>query len=137
MHVLGAGPWPAANRAGLAISSALARVRRLPAVVSRDHCNTLASAWAGVCRSRVSRDRVFSCSTMLSSCACATLLRSIKRGRYCWRSPSVFSLLPRCHGDRGAQKYTCTLVARVNALCSASSAPRSPVSERFSYSGSC
>ena len=37
----------------------------------------------------------------------------------------VFSLLPRCHGLWGSQKYTLTLVATLNRLWSASSVPRS------------
>ena len=30
--------------------------------------------------------------------------RSVLRGRHCRSSPSVFSLLPRCHGEYGSQK---------------------------------
>src|SRR5262249_48849849 len=62
--------------------------------------------------------------------------RSTFLGRY-WRNrPLVFSLLPRCHGDRGSQKYTGTPLSIVNALCSESSEPWSQVSERRSSCGS-
>jgi hypothetical protein len=38
----------------------------------------------------------------------------------------VFSLVPRCHGLCGSQKYTFTLVATVNFLWPAISNPRFP-----------
>ena len=41
----------------------------------------------------------------------------------------MFSLLPRCHGEWGSQKYTGTPVATVNCLCRAISHPWSQVSE--------
>ncbi len=41
----------------------------------------------------------------------------------------MFSLLPRCQGLCGSQKYTPTSVATVNRLCCASSVPRSHVNE--------
>jgi hypothetical protein len=47
----------------------------------------------------------------------------------------VFSLLPRCQGLRGSQKYTWTPVSTVNLVCSAISLPWSQVSDRRSCSG--
>jgi hypothetical protein len=41
----------------------------------------------------------------------------------------VFSLVPRCQGLCGSQKYTFTLVATVNSLCLAISKPRSQVTQ--------
>src|SRR5215472_19192292 len=62
--------------------------------------------------------------------------RSVPRGKYCRRSRLVFSLVPRCQGLCGSQKYTCTSVATVNSLCLAISSPRSHVSERRRVVGS-
>ena len=42
--------------------------------------------------------------------------RSVRLGKYCRSKPSVFSLLPRCQGLRGSQKYGSTLVAMVKLL---------------------
>ena len=44
-------------------------------------------------------------------------------GQY-WRTrPFLFSLLPRCHGLCGSQKYTAMPVLLVSCLCSAISLP--------------
>ena len=48
----------------------------------------------------------------------------------------MFSLVPRCHGLRGSQKYTGTPLAMVNRAWCAISLPWSHVSERRSCSGS-
>ncbi len=56
-------------------------------------------------------------------------------GKYCRKSPFVFSLDPLCQGLLGSQKYTWMLVASVNFLCSASSEPRSQVSDLYSSLG--
>src|SRR6266513_2434172 len=45
------------------------------------------------------------CAILLSSlCECAE--RSVPLGKYCRRSLFVFSLVPRCQGLWGSQKYT-------------------------------
>ena len=62
--------------------------------------------------------------------------RSVPRGKYCLNRRLVFSLVQRCHGLCGSQKYTFTSVATVNSLCLAISCPRSQVSERRRLAGS-
>ena len=51
------------------------------------------------------------------------------RGRYWRSSPSVFSLLPRCHRLFGSQKWTATPVSTVNRAWAAVSWPWSPHEE--------
>jgi len=58
-----------------------------------------------------------------SSCSWVTPPRSARLGKYWRSSPLVFSLLPRCHGLCGSQKYTCTPLSTVNRTCSAISLP--------------
>jgi hypothetical protein len=48
----------------------------------------------------------------------------------------VFSLVPRCQGLCGSQKYIFTFVATVKVLCLAISSPRSQVNERRRDTGS-
>jgi len=50
--------------------------------------------------------------------------------------PIVFSLVPRCHGECGSQKYTLIPVAAVISRWPAISLPWSHVSERRSSAGS-
>ena len=57
-------------------------------------------------------------------------------GKYRRSSPLVFSLLPRCHGACGSQKYTSIPVAKGICFDSRISMPWSQVSERRSDSGS-
>jgi hypothetical protein len=75
-------------------------------------------------------------SATLSSSACEKPDKSVLLGKYCRSSPLVFSLLPRCQGLCGSQKYTFTFVATVKLLCWAISSPRSQVNERRSEAGS-
>ncbi len=48
----------------------------------------------------------------------------------------MYSLLPRCHGDAGSQKYTFMFVARAKLRCSAISAPWSQVRDLRKMAGS-
>ena len=57
-------------------------------------------------------------------------------GKYWRSSPLVFSLVPRCHGLCGSQKYTGRPVSIRSCACWAISAPWSQVSDRRSCSGS-
>src|SRR6478752_2508166 len=61
--------------------------------------NTSASACDGVLKPRVCRGRPLSLSAMVSRSAWVRVRKSRVRGRYWRKSPLVFSLLPRCHGD--------------------------------------
>lgn len=49
----------------------------------------------------------------------------------------MFSLVPRCQGLCGSQKYTLTSVAIVKSLWLAISGPRSQVKEDIKPTGSC
>ena len=51
-------------------------------------------------------------------------------GKYCRKSPFVLSFVPRCHGERGSQKYTGIDVAALNSWWRAISIPWSQVSDR-------
>ena len=64
------------------------------------------------------------------------LVRSVFFGKYCRKSPFVFSFEPRCQGLCGSQKYTFTSVATVKSLCLAISSPRSQVNDRRRVAGS-
>src|SRR4051794_28631970 len=68
-----------------------------------------------------------------SSAPCT--LRSVPFGKYCRNSPSVFSFVPRCHGERGSQKYTRKPVSIRSRACCVISAPWSQVSDRRSARG--
>ena len=61
---------------------------------------------AGVSQPSVLRGRVLSCSATAARSATLCCDRSVPFGKYCRRSPFVFSLVPRCHGAPGSQKYT-------------------------------
>src|SRR5450631_1942006 len=66
---------------------------------------------AGVLNPNVFLGRWFRRRATLFNCDCVTSDRSAPLGKY-WRSnPLVFSLLPRCQGLLGSQKYTFTSVA--------------------------
>src|SRR5215813_9707562 len=103
---------------------------------STGHCNTARSLSAGVSNPKVFRGRWLSRRAILFRLAWEKCERSVPLGKYCRSKPLVFSLLPRCQGLRGSQKYTCTLVATVKFLWSAISLPRSQVKERRSSCGS-
>ena len=78
--------------------------------VSGGQRNASASACEGVLKPRVCRGRPFSSAAIASRAGWSSWRRSALLGRY-WRSrPLVFSLLPRCQGLRGSQKYTWTPV---------------------------
>ena len=74
---------------------------------------------AGVIHPSVLRGRPLSRAATASSCSWETPPRSVRCGKYCRSSPLVFSLLPRCQGLLGSQKYTCTPLSTVNWTCSA------------------
>src|SRR6185312_7000964 len=78
---------------------------------------------AGVSQPRVLRGRVLSCSATAWRSAMLWCDRSVPFGKYCRRRPLVFSLVPRCHGAPGSQKYTRMSVATRNERCSDISAP--------------
>ena len=52
----------------------------------------------------VLRGLPFSSAATLSSSSWVCKDRSVPFGKYCRRSPLVFSLVPRCHGECGSQK---------------------------------
>src|SRR5690606_1188197 len=64
------------------------------------------------------------------------LERSVPFGKYCLRSPFVFSFVPRCHGDCGSAKNTGIPVSTRNCACADISFPRSHVKDLTSSSGS-
>jgi hypothetical protein len=78
---------------------------------------------AGVSQPSVLRGRVLSCSATAARSLELCCDRSVPFGKYCRRSPFVFSLVPRCHGAPGSQKYTCMSVAIRKPWCSDISAP--------------
>src|SRR5882762_2918628 len=72
---------------------------------------------AGVLIPKVFLGRWFRRSATLSNCDCVKPDRSALLGKY-WRSnPLVFSLVPRCQGLLGSQKYTFTSVATEKLAC--------------------
>src|SRR5439155_17100248 len=72
---------------------------------------------AGVLNPKVFLGRWFRRSATLSICDCVKPDRSALLGKY-WRSnPLVFSLVPRCQGLLGSQKYTFTSVATEKLAC--------------------
>src|SRR5829696_3030616 len=91
--------------------------------VSGGQGNASANACEGVLKPRVCRGRPFSSAAIASRSAWSSWPRSLLLGRYWLSSPLVFSLLPRCQGLRGSQKYTWTPVSTVNLVCSAISLP--------------
>jgi hypothetical protein len=81
------------------------------------------------------RGRSLSSWAMASKSAWVSVRKSSRLGRY-WRSrPLVFSLLPRCQGDFGSQKNTCTPVSMVNRWRWAISWLRSQVRDLASCRG--
>lgn len=69
---------------------------------------------AGVSYSNVFLGRSFNCLATLFSLLCVCTDKSVPFGKYCRNNLFVFSLLPRCHGLWGSQKYTSISVAKVN-----------------------
>jgi len=67
----------------------------------------------GFIQSSVCRGRELSWRATAARSAREYRLRSAPFGKYWRRSPFVFSLLPRCHGLCGSQKYTSILVSMV------------------------
>src|SRR5215210_9325350 len=63
-----------------------------------------ASVAAGVLYPRVLRGRVLSFSAIRSRSCWPYTERSLFLGRYCLKSPLVFSLVARCQGRLGSQK---------------------------------
>src|SRR5664280_1589526 len=64
-----------------------------------------------------------SSSATLSRSAWKCNDRSVPFGKYCRSNPLVFSLVPRCHGECGSQKYTSIPVATEKSACRAISFP--------------
>ena len=61
--------------------------------------------------------------------------KDVRFGRY-WRSrPFVFSLVPRCQGAIGSQKYTLQLSAEDSTRCPANSLPWSTVNDLRRFAG--
>ena len=61
---------------------------------------------AGVWKPSVLRGHSFNCLAIALSCNCENPEMSMPFGMYYLSNPFVFSLLPRCHGFCGSQKYT-------------------------------
>src|ERR1019366_7419499 len=76
-----------------------------------------ASRCDGVIHPRGCRGRSLSSWATVSSCPSVKAERSVPLGKYWRRSPLVFSLVPRCHGLLGSQKYTWIPVSTVNRAC--------------------
>src|SRR5664279_499675 len=82
-----------------------------------------ANTSTGVCHPSVLRGRPLSSSATLSRSAWKCNDRSVPFGKYCRSNPLVFSLVPRCHGECGSQKYTSIPVATEKSACRAISFP--------------
>ena len=65
-----------------------------------------ASVSTGVAKPSVMRGLELSCLMTAASSLLAEDRQVVPLGNYWRRSPLVFSLVPRCHGLRGSQKYT-------------------------------
>src|ERR1700683_791402 len=72
---------------------------------------------AGVLNPKVFLGRWFRRSATLSNCDWVNPDRSAPLGKYCRSNPLVFSLVPRCQGLLGSQKYTFTSVATEKLAC--------------------
>ena len=59
---------------------------------------------AGVAQARALRGREFSRAATSWSCSGVCLARLVPLGKYCRRSPFMFSFDPRCHGECGSAK---------------------------------
>ena len=77
----------------------------------------------GVIQPSVWRGRSLSSAAMASSRWSVTVPKSRPRGRYWRSSPLAFSLVPRCQGACGSQKYTATSVATEKPTWAAISLP--------------
>ena len=66
---------------------------------------------AGVRHPSVLRGRLLSASATAARSSALWRARSVPLGKYCRSSPLVFSLVPRCQGLCGSQKYTCRPVS--------------------------
>ena len=86
--------------------------RRSQGADSRGGCNACyalsssSSRCLGVSQFSVLRGRSLSWSAMASRSASVRSDRSVPLGMYWRNSPFVFSLVPRCQGECGSQKYT-------------------------------
>src|SRR3954467_6895005 len=83
------------------------RDRRIHVVVATAVCAALSSsskASAGVLHPSVLRGRPFSVAATAARASALCMLRSVPLGKYCRRSPLVFSFVPRCQGLCGSQK---------------------------------
>ena len=112
-----------------------------PGAESRDGCNTChalsssSSRCLGVSQFSVLRGRSPRWSAMASRSASVRSDRSVPLGMYWHRSPFVFSLVPRCQGECGSQKYTSRPSCEPILRCWASSLPWSQVSDNRKESG--
>ena len=103
---------------------------------SRGGCNTCyalsssSSRCLGVSQFSVLRGRSPRWSAMASRSASVRSDRSVPLGMYWRNSPFVFSLVPRCQGECGSQKYTSRPSSEAILRCWASSLPWSQVSDR-------
>ena len=75
----------------------------ISAAASRGHCNTSVSFSEGDIPWRVCRGRPLRECVALSRSVWVRADMSVPLGKYRRRSPLVFSLVPRCHGDLGSQ----------------------------------
>src|SRR5205823_7640075 len=119
-----------------AASASTARIQSIVAtlLVGGDSSSLLSTS-AGVFQPSVLRGRLLSVSATALRWLWFQRAKSVPLGKY-WRSkPLVFSLVPRCHGLCGSQKYTWSPVSIRSLACSAISAPWSQVSDRRSCSG--
>ncbi len=87
----------------------IAQKRRL---VSTDQRSSSLNFSAGEWKSSVARGRLFSSRATSFSRRCGMRERSVVLGKYCPRSPFVFSLVPRCQGLCGSHQHEPPLVWR-------------------------
>ena len=82
---------------------------------SSDHRNRSLNFSAGEWKSSVVRGRLFSSRATSLKRRCGIREGSVVFGKYCRRSPIVFSSVPHYHRLCGSQKYTGMSVATVKA----------------------
>src|SRR5205823_7226324 len=71
---------------------------------SAGHCNSSPSFSDGDSHSMARRGRRLSLAAISSRSAWLMAARLVRFGKYWRSSPLVFSLVPRCQGERGSQK---------------------------------
>lgn len=94
---------------------------------STGQCNALARCYTAEIYPKTFLERWFSFCAILSRYYCEYPDKSVPLGKYWRNNRFVFSLLPRCHGLCGSQKYTLISVDAQNDWWSAYSPPRSQV----------